>query len=118
MQFPLNPDGVRENDLSRHFENDDLDVVDADASSRTSENLSENSETYDFLMVCMPALRPPPVVEGEEESVEEIATKKGKAPAKAPPKKGKKSSTSLTTPKLGSGSDKTPIKRSVTIAKP
>ena len=82
--------GIAQNGLDgvRVASNDDLDVVDSVCSSGSSENLSVNSEHYDFLMVAMPHLRPPPPCEDDEEEVVEKAPKKGAKPAKG--KKGAK----------------------------
>ena len=77
--------------------NDDLDMFDdkdPDASA-TSEELSDASETYDFLMVYMPMIRPK-----EPDSVEEdqAADKKAKKGAKG--KKGLKKSATFMVRKL------------------
>ena len=68
--------------------NDDLSVVGSgDANSATSDELSANSETYDFLMVCMPIIRPiDPAILAEEARIaaEEAAAKKGGKGKKAP----------------------------------
>lgn len=68
--------------------NDDLSVVGSgDANSATSDELSANSETYDFLMVCMPIIRPiDPAILAEEARIaaEEAAAKKGPKGKKAP----------------------------------
>lgn len=51
--------------------NDDLSAVDSiDDASASSENLSINSESYDFLNVFMPTIRPK-VVEPDEAALEE-----------------------------------------------
>lgn len=70
--------------------NHDLSVVDSndEAASATSDELSANSETYDFLMVCMPFVRPKVLTEEELLEIkmaEEAAANKGK--------KGKKGAT-------------------------
>ena len=70
---------------------------DPDASA-TSEELSDNSETYDFLMVYMPLIRPK-----EPDSDEEApAPKEPKAKKGAKGKKGlKKQAKSFVAPDLG-----------------
>lgn len=51
--------------------NDDLSAVDSiEDASASSENLSINSESYDFLNVFMPTIRPK-VVEPDEAALEE-----------------------------------------------
>lgn len=66
----------------RIVSNDDLDMFDdrdPDASA-TSEELSENSETYDFLMVYLPLIRPKePDTDEEEDKKEKKSKKKGDA---------------------------------------
>ena len=66
-------------------------------SSNSSQDLSDNSETYDFLMVCMPLMRPEKELESDGV---EIYEKKAADPAnkkKAPLKKGAKKPLSTTT---------------------
>ena len=75
-----------------------FDDKDPDASA-TSEELSDNSETYDFLMVYMPLIRPKEPDTDEEEANKEKKPKKGGAKAGA--KKGlKNKAKSFAIPKL------------------
>ena len=77
--------------------NDDLDMFDdkdPDASA-TSEELSDASETYDFLMVYMPMIRPKEPDSAEED---QAADKKAKKGAKG--KKGLKKSSTFMVRKL------------------
>ena len=80
--------------------NDDLDMFDdkdPDASA-TSEELSDASETYDFLMVYMPLIRPKEPDTDEEEANKEKKAKKGGG---AKGKKGlKNKAKSFNVPKL------------------
>ena len=76
-------------DDMRIASNDDLSVVDSneDVESATSNELSANSETYDFLMVVMPEIRPKVLTEEELVELrmqEEAATKKAGKGKKGP----------------------------------
>jgi len=60
--------------------NDDLNSVDsleAEAVSNSSDDLSYNSETFDFLMVYMPMIRPKVASSDEDEAVTASAKKGG-----------------------------------------
>ena len=81
--------------------NDDLDMFDdrdPDASA-TSEELSDNSETYDFLMVYLPLIRPKEPDTDEEEANKEKKPKKGGG-AKGGKKGLKNKAKSFNIPKL------------------
>ena len=78
------PDVIREVNSNEDL---GIGIYQDDLSSGSSENLSVNSEHYDFLMVAMPHLRPPPPNEDEEEEVPEVKPKAGAKGAKG--KKGK-----------------------------
>ena len=81
--------------------NDDLDMFDdrdPDASA-TSEELSDNSETYDFLMVYLPLIRPKEPDTDEEEANKEKKPKKGGG-AKGGKKGLKNKAKSFNVPKL------------------
>ncbi len=64
--------------------NDDLSIIESDMEklSDTSDELSVNSETYDFLMVYMPFIRPK-----EEEENEDLKVVETKPTKKATSKK-------------------------------
>lgn len=76
---------------------------DPDASA-TSEELSDNSETYDFLMVYMPFIRPKEPDSNEEEKPvkikKESKSKKGGGPGLKSKKTLRKGSKSFITPSL------------------
>ena len=63
--------GTQQEGGIRVASNDDLHDtlmgVDSDKTSNTSDELSENSETYDFLNVYMPYIRPKEIDENEAE---------------------------------------------------
>ena len=85
----------------RIVSNDDLDMFDdrdPDASA-TSEELSDNSETYDFLMVYLPLIRPKEPDTDEEEANKEKKPKKGGG-AKGGKKGLKNKAKSFNVPKL------------------
>lgn len=68
-------------------------VFNADAMSKTSENLTDYSETNDFLGVAMPFLRPPEP-ESEEEIYVDTTPKKSRSVPR--PRKSTVSATSTT----------------------
>ena len=69
--------------------NDDLSAVDSiEDASASSENLSINSESYDFLNVFMPTIRPK-VVEPDEAAEEEKKKEAAKKDASSKLSKGK-----------------------------
>ena len=83
--------------------NDDLhDMgVDSDKTSNTSDELSENSETYDFLNVYMPSIRPKEIDENEAEELAKKAAEDAKKGSKA--KKGLKKQSASFAMKSGPG---------------
>ena len=76
-----------------------FDDKDPDASA-TSEELSDNSETYDFLMVYLPLIRPKEPDTDEEEANKEKKPKKGGAGGKGAKKGLKNKAKSFAIPKL------------------
>ena len=61
--------------------NNDLDIIESVDSSNSSADLSVNSESHDFLMVCMPIIRPPKEPDSDDVELYEDS-KKTKSNAK------------------------------------
>ena len=72
-------------------------------SENSSEDLSQNSETYDFLMVCMPLMRPAPEPESDGVEMYEKPAEKKKTKGKKGAKKAMSTVISKQKPALISG---------------
>ena len=72
--------------------NDDLglDMIDSEATSNTSDELSQYSETYDFMQIYMPLIRPAEPTTEDERLAEEKRLEEEKK-SKTGKGKGKKS---------------------------
>ena len=70
--------------------NDDLEIIDSEATSNTSDELSQYSETYDFMQIYMPLVRPAEPTSEDERIAEEKRLEEEKKASKGKGGKGKK----------------------------
>ena len=85
VQMPAN---TFTDDPMKLASNDDLEIIDSEATSNTSDELSQYSETYDFMQIYMPFIRPAePTTEDERLAEEKRLEEENK---KAKPGKGGK----------------------------
>ena len=71
--------------------NDDLEIIDSEATSNTSDELSAYSETHDFMQIYMPLIRPAePTTEDERLAEEKRLEEENKKSKPGKGGKGKK----------------------------